>query len=107
MDKIERIKENSARFRDLKQAVEKAQVAVDALFDQLENIGALDEYLASGDWLADFEADERGEIGPSVPRDVLSEDGLYNLLDDIHTLRDDMSAFAGSIVYPSDEEASD
>ena len=103
MDKIERIKENSARFRDLKQAVEKAQVAVDALFDQLENIGALDEYLASGDWLADFEADfEAIRI-----RDVLSEDGLYNLLDDIHTLRDDMSAFAGSIVYPSDEEASD
>ena len=107
MHKIERIKENSARFRDLKEAVEKAQLAVDALFEQLENIGTLDEYLAGGGWLEDFEADERGEIGPDVPRDVLSEDGLYNLLDDLHALRDDMSAFAGAIVYPSDEEASD
>ena len=37
--------------------------------------------MESGQWQEDFEADERGEISPSIPRGVLSEDGLYNTLD--------------------------
>jgi peroxiredoxin Q/BCP len=46
-------------------------------------VGLLKEYMASGQWLKDFEADEKGEIGPGVDRSVLSEDGLYNLLDEL------------------------
>lgn len=34
----------------------------------------------SGQWKADFEADEAGEIPDEVKRGVLSEDGLYDLL---------------------------
>ena len=48
----------------------------------------LKDYISSGQWLKDFEADERGEIGTDVDRAVLSEDGLYNLLSDIDTLRE-------------------
>lgn len=43
----------------------------------------LKDYISSGQWLKDFEADERGEIGPNVDRSVLSEDGLYNLMEDL------------------------
>ena len=35
----------------------------------------------SGEWLKDFEADERGKLPKNMPRGVLSEDGLYNLLE--------------------------
>ena len=46
------------------------------------DLEALREYMDSGQWKEDFEADEAGMIPPEVPRGVLSEDGLYNLLED-------------------------
>ena len=48
-----------------------------------EDVECLREYMDSGQWMRDFEADERGEVGPEVNRSVLSEDGLYNLLRDL------------------------
>ena len=48
-----------------------------------QDVECLREYMDSGQWMRDFEADERGEIGPEVNRSVLSEDGLYNLLRDL------------------------
>jgi len=44
---------------------------------------ALREYMDSGLWLSDFQADERGELPRELKRGVLSEDGLYNLLCEI------------------------
>ena len=43
----------------------------------------LKKYQSSGRWLQDYEADERGEIPQDVNRSVLSQDGLYNLLEDV------------------------
>ena len=37
-------------------------------------------YYEDGRWLADFEADERGLLPPELKRGVLSEDGLYDLI---------------------------
>lgn len=45
-----------------------------------EDLAVLREYMDSGRWKADFEADERGEIPSGLKRGVLSEDGLYDLL---------------------------
>ena len=44
-------------------------------------IKILEEYYASADWKADFEADESGEFPEDLKRGVLSEDGIYNLLE--------------------------
>ena len=46
---------------------------------------ALKEYYESGLWLSDYEADERGELPADLKRGVLSQDGLYNMLNDIET----------------------
>ena len=40
----------------------------------------LTAYSDSGQWLADYQCDERGELPADLKRGVLSEDGLYNLL---------------------------
>ena len=40
----------------------------------------LTSYYECGQWLQDFEADERGELPKDLKRGVLSEDGVYNLL---------------------------
>lgn len=44
---------------------------------------ALKEYYSGGQWLRDYEADERGEIPREIKRGVLSQDGIYNLLAEI------------------------
>lgn len=56
-----------------------------------QDVDLLKEYQASRQWMEDFEADERGEIGNGVDRSVLSEDGLYNLLSELDDL---MKTFA-------------
>ena len=66
--------------------------AMEAVFDRAGAAGAgadptdvalLKEYMDSGRWRLDYEADEAGEIPSTVKRGVLSEDGLYNLLTDL------------------------
>ena len=45
-------------------------------------IAVLEDYQRSGQWLSDFECDERGELPLELKRGILSEDLLYNLLCD-------------------------
>ena len=40
----------------------------------------LDEYYTSGEWLEDYEADEAGSFPADLKRGVLSQDGLYDFL---------------------------
>ena len=47
--------------------------------DELE---VLKDYMESGEWKKDYEADEAGLLPEGLKRGVLSQDGLYNLLHD-------------------------
>ena len=47
-----------------------------------EKLRLLEAYYTSGEWREDYEADERGEFPPDLKRGVLSQDALYDLLDD-------------------------
>ena len=42
----------------------------------------LREYYENGQWLRDYEADERGELPVTLKRGILSQDGLWNLLNE-------------------------
>ena len=44
-------------------------------------IEKLEAYYSSKQWKEDFAADERGEIPADMKRGVLSEDGIYNMLE--------------------------
>jgi len=48
-----------------------------ALAHALQTLGA---YMDGGQWLSDYELDERGGLPPTLKRGVLSEDALYNLI---------------------------
>lgn len=69
---------------DLIERVEKYE----RLFDEAiashdpEKLRLLDEYYTSGAWREDYEADERGELPPDLKRGVLSQDALYDLLEE-------------------------
>lgn len=47
-----------------------------------EKVQLLKEYYDSGQWLEDYTADENGEFPPDMKRGVLSQDGLYDLLEE-------------------------
>ena len=46
-----------------------------------EKLQLLNTYYTSGQWRDDYEADERGELPPDLKRGVLSQDGLYDLVE--------------------------
>lgn len=47
----------------------------------------LEQYYDSGQWLADYELDERGLFPAELKRGVLSQDGVYNLLDTLGSVQ--------------------
>jgi len=48
-----------------------------------EMLHKLTYYYDSGQWLSDYEQDERGMLPSELKRGILSEDALYNFLCDI------------------------
>ena len=87
------IDERNARINRMSEAFDRLSKVSALLGEKAEeletmalDVDCLKEYMASGQWIRDFEADENGEIGPEVNRSVLSEDGLYNLLSDLDDL---------------------
>ena len=46
-------------------------------------VSLLTQYLESGQWMRDFQLDEKGDLPKELKRGILSEDGLYNLLSEI------------------------
>ena len=48
--------------------------------DLAEKIRKLDSYYGSPEWKEDLEADEAGFLPADLKRGVLSEDGIYNVL---------------------------
>ena len=77
-------------------------MGIDMLLNQWENICTLNEYLDSGQWQADFEADERGEISKDIPRGVLAEDSLYNALDRLQDVLGQMATIVDHVDVPED-----
>lgn len=52
----------------------------------LEKLFVLIDYYENGQWLFDFNLDERGLLPKNLKRGILSEDGFYNFLTDINEL---------------------
>ena len=102
-----RVARNSSKLKRAEEAINKAEIGVDMLLDAWEDICALNEYLDSGEWQADFEADERGEISKTVPRGVLSEDGLYNTLDRLQDVLGQMAMIVDHVDVSEEQEESE
>ena len=83
---IARVREMESRYDALTRAVRELDEAVQRFSAVKPDLDALRAYQSSGQWLLDFEADEAGKIPADVKRGVLSEDGLYNLLQEVDEL---------------------
>ena len=102
-----RFAHNSGKLGRAEEAIKEAEIGVDMLLNAWEDICALNEYLDSGEWQADFEADERGEISKTVPRGVLSEDGLYNTLDRLQDVLGQMAMIVDHVDVSEEQEESE
>ena len=85
---LQRIAAMEAAFDRTALAVRMMESALDTYETVKVDIDRLTEYLESGAWRADFEADEAGLVPKGLKRGVLSEDGLYDLLTDIVRLHE-------------------
>jgi len=79
-ERLIRVREMEERYDELAGVLAKLEEAVSAWQAAEPGLEALRAYMDSGQWREDFEADERGEIPAEVKRGVLSEDGLFDLL---------------------------
>lgn len=75
------------RIRAMEEILRRGEAALDRFEEAWEDFAALqgplktlDAYYGSRDWFFDLESDEAGLLPDELPRGVLSEDGIYDLL---------------------------
>ena len=90
---IRKIMEQSERIRHFEAMLDRIGPALDALesaldgFDAVqEDVRALSAYYGSDEWNEDYDADAAGQLPAGLKRGVLSEDGIYDVLDSHYQL---------------------
>ena len=88
MKQIERIERME---RNLERATNALRVLNDALDEYeavQEALHELNSYYGSDTWKQDFSDDEQGRLPKDLKRGVLSEDAVWNVLEDYRTLKE-------------------
>jgi len=82
MEQTERIRKMEERLDRASQSVMKLSAALDEYAEAQEALRELEAYYGSKEWKQDFSADEAGRLPKDLKRGVLSEDAVWNLLED-------------------------
>ena len=90
MKQRERIEEMEKHFECVSEVVARLSDALDDFAKVQESVKALEAYYGSKEWKKDFRDDEKGLFPTDLKRGVLSEDGIWNLLEDIRALKERM-----------------
>ena len=86
MEQIERITLLEQRLNRALAAVRQLETALDAFEAAREDVKALEGYYGGEEWKQDYHDDEAGRLPSDLPRGVLSEDAVWNLLADCREL---------------------
>ena len=91
------------RIEEMEKHFERASAVVARLFSSLEefaqvqeSVKALEAYYGSEEWKKDFLDDEKGLLPTDLKRGVLSEDGVWNLLEEVRELKERMQSLSNS-----------
>ena len=79
---IERIKRYENMMNEVKEALQKADAAIEAYKQVRPKIRKLERYYTGSMWKKDFIASENGELPEDLLCGVLSEDGINDVLDE-------------------------
>jgi hypothetical protein len=88
MKRIDRITRMETLFDKSQEVVNRLNQALEDFTALQADLDELETYYTSPQWRKDFEADEAGKLPKDLKRGVLSEDGLWNLLEDCHQLKE-------------------
>ena len=88
MERIERIRQMEACLEQASAAVKELSAALEQYAEAREAMKTLDKYLGSKQWKQDCKADEEGKLPKDLKRGVLSEDGIWNVLEESRRLDD-------------------
>ncbi len=94
VDRIDRVTDMEKYMKSARETIMRLNIALSSFRTVQNTINYLDGYYQSPDWKEDFEADEAGLLPPDLPRGVLSEDGIYNLLEQNEDLWERIKEFA-------------
>lgn len=84
MERIERIRQMEECLEQASTAVKELSAALEQYENAQEAIRELNKYLGSRQWQQDCKADENGMLPKDLKRGVLSEDGIWNVLEESH-----------------------
>ena len=87
MKQIERIQLMERHLEDAQKAVAALASALDDYERAQEAVAALSEYYGSKTWKKDLKDDEDGRLPQELKRGVLSEDGIWNVLEEWRELQ--------------------
>ncbi|MBR6597364.1 MAG: DUF4298 domain-containing protein [Paludibacteraceae bacterium] len=87
MKQTERIAQMENLFDKSNEVIRQLHKAVDDFYALQPVISELEDYYKTN-WHADFEADEEGKLPADLKRGVLSEDGLWDLLEEYQRLKE-------------------
>ena len=88
MTQLERIGYYESLMERLERAVAAAEEAAAPTGEAASLAAELEAYYAGPEWREDFDADEAGQLPPELRRGVLSEDGVWNLLERVRAIRE-------------------
>ena len=86
MTRIERITHMEGLMDKSTEVIHRLEQALEDFAALQPDIAELEAYYTSPQWRKDFEADEAGKLPKNLKRGVLSEDGLWNVLEDYKRL---------------------
>lgn len=81
MNQIERIKTMEEHLDKASAAVKALSDALDIYTEAMESIETIDDYLCSDEWKQDFDDSETGLLPKDLNCGVLSEDGIWDVVD--------------------------
>ena len=98
MTQIERITEMETRLNSARTALDRFSEALEDYAEAQEALRELAAYYDGGEWRGDLEDDEAGKLPKDLPRGVLSEDAVYDLLTDSRDLLAKMLETAADMI---------
>lgn len=89
-EQLQRIRKMERHLVRAASALKRLSSALDKYEEAKADIAALACYYGSDEWKQDFAADEAGLLPKDLKRGVLSEDGIWNLLEAHRELQERM-----------------
>lgn len=93
----QRVLDLNTRFEVLNRCETQLETVLNTMDHSIEDLRVLMAYYTGGQFLQDYDADEKGLISKELPRGILSQDGLYDLFESLKEQAKDMTELAKTL----------